>query len=192
MLAEVPTHEDQARKWVSTWSEERCIVRHRWISQDGKACLLASWFLSRDVAVHSGVVGASAPAPRCFKFRRKTRPGDPGGTTTADATVWQNPCSAAGGLCVVGRVSRRAPWTPRIEPGRGPRAGASGTQDAHTTIRLCVRLRPVPIRIPFSRRCSTPHPPAPHPPPHPPGGRGSSSHSSHRGERIRMSVKCYI
>ena len=101
MLAEVPTHEDQARKWVSTWSEERCIVRHRWISQDGKACLLASWFLSRDVAVHSGVVGASAPAPRCFKFRRKTRPGDPGGTTTADATVWQNPCSAAGGLCVV-------------------------------------------------------------------------------------------
>ena len=71
---------------------------HRWISQDGKACLLASWFLSRDVAVHSGVVGASAPAPRCFKFRRKTRPGDPGGTTTADATVWQNPCSAAGGL----------------------------------------------------------------------------------------------
>ena len=91
MLAEVPTHEDQARKWVSTWSEERCIVRHRWISQDGKACLLASWFLSRDVAVHSGVVGASAPAPRCFKFRRKTRPGDPGGTTTADATVWQNP-----------------------------------------------------------------------------------------------------
>jgi len=77
------------------------MVRHRWISQDGKACLLASWFLSRDVAVHSGVVGASAPAPRCFKFRRKTRPGDPGGTTTADATVWQNPCSAAGGLCVV-------------------------------------------------------------------------------------------
>ena len=75
MLAEVPTHEDQARKWVSTWSEERCIVRHRWISQDGKACLLASWFLSRDVAVHSGVVGASAPAPRCFKFRRKTRLG---------------------------------------------------------------------------------------------------------------------
>ena len=61
------------------------MVRHRWISQDGKACLLASWFLSRDVAVHSGVVlvGASAPAPRCFKFRRKTRPGDPGGTTTA-------------------------------------------------------------------------------------------------------------
>ena len=99
MLAEVPTHEDQARKWVSTWSEERCIVRHRWISQDGKACLLASWFLSRDVAVHSGVVGASAPAPRCFKFRRKTRPGDPGGTTTADATVWQKPkpsCSPAG------------------------------------------------------------------------------------------------
>ena len=48
---------------------------HRWISQDGKACLLASWFLSRDVAVHSGVVGASAPAPRCFKFRRKTRLG---------------------------------------------------------------------------------------------------------------------
>jgi hypothetical protein len=90
-------------------------------------------------------------------------------------------------------VSRAAaPWTPRIEPGRGPRAGASGTQNAHTTIRLCVRLRPVPIRIPFSRRCSTPHPPAPHPPPHPPGGRGSSSHSSHRGERIRMSVKCYI
>ena len=79
------------------------MVRHRWISQDGKACLLASWFLSRDVAVHSGVVGASAPAPRCFKFRRKTRPGDPGGTTTADATVWQNPCSAAGGLCVVER-----------------------------------------------------------------------------------------
>ena len=77
------------------------MVRHRWISQDGKACLLASWFLSRDVAVHSGVVGASAPAPRCFKFRRKTRPGDPGGTTTADATVWQNPCSAAGGLYVV-------------------------------------------------------------------------------------------
>ena len=77
------------------------MVRHRWISQDGKACLLASWFLSRDVAVHSGVVGASALAPRCFKFRRKTRPGDPGGTTTADATVWQNPCSAAGGLCVV-------------------------------------------------------------------------------------------
>ena len=67
------------------------MVRHRWISQDGKACLLASWFLSRDVAVHSGVVGASAPAPRCFRFRRKTRPGDPGGTTTADATVWQNP-----------------------------------------------------------------------------------------------------
>jgi hypothetical protein len=51
------------------------MVRHRWISQDGKACLLASWFLSRDVAVHSGVVGASAPAPRCFKFRRKTRLG---------------------------------------------------------------------------------------------------------------------
>jgi len=106
MLAEVPTHEDQARKWVSTWSEERCMVRHRWISQDGKACLLASWFLSRDVAVHSGVVGASAPAPRCFKFRRKTRPGDPGGTTTADATVlpkqgFATVCSAAGGLCVV-------------------------------------------------------------------------------------------
>ena len=36
-----------------------------------------------------------------LKFRRKTRPGDPGGTTTADATVWQNPCSAAGGLYVV-------------------------------------------------------------------------------------------
>ena len=82
------------------------MVRHRWISQDGKACLLASWFLSRDVAVHSGVVGASAPAPRCFKFRRKTRPGDPGGTTTADATVWQNPCSAAGGLYVVSERPR--------------------------------------------------------------------------------------
>ena len=41
-------------------------------------------------------VGASAPAPRCFKFRRKTvnaPGGDPGGTTTADATVWQNPCA---------------------------------------------------------------------------------------------------
>ena len=112
MLAEVPTHEDQARKWVSTWSEERCIVRHRWISQDGKACLLASWFLSRDVAVHSGVVGASAPAPRCFKFRRKTRPGDPGGTTTADATVWQNPCSAAGGLCVVYEYGALCPPAP--------------------------------------------------------------------------------
>ena len=62
------------------------MVRHRWISQDGKACLLASWFLSRDVAVHSGAVGASAPppAPRCFMFRRKTRLGDPEGTTTAD------------------------------------------------------------------------------------------------------------
>jgi hypothetical protein len=40
MLAEVPTHEDQARKWVSTWSE----ARGAWfdivaISQDGKACL---------------------------------------------------------------------------------------------------------------------------------------------------------
>ena len=69
------------------------MVRHRWISQETakRACYIASWFLSRDVAVHSGVVGASAPAPRCFKFRRKTRPGDPGGTTTADATVWQNP-----------------------------------------------------------------------------------------------------
>ena len=72
------------------------MVRHRWISQETakRACYIASWFLSRDVAVHSGVVGASAPAPRCFRFRRKTRPraaGDPGGTTTADATVWQNP-----------------------------------------------------------------------------------------------------
>ena len=89
------------------------MVRHRWISQDGKACLLASWFLSRDVAVHSGVVGASAPAPRCFKFRRKTRPGDPGGTTTADATVWQNPCSAAGGLCVVNAAKFLSTSVPR-------------------------------------------------------------------------------
>ena len=47
------------------------MVRHRWISQDGKACLLASWLLSQDVAVHSGVAGASDPAPQCFKFRRK-------------------------------------------------------------------------------------------------------------------------
>ena len=88
------------------------MVRHRWISQDGKACLLASWFLSRDVAVHSGAVGASAPppAPRCFMFRRKTRLGDPGRTTTADATVWQNPCSAAGGLyLVVTRGLERGP-----------------------------------------------------------------------------------
>ena len=86
------------------------MVRHRWISQDGKACLLASWFLSRDVAVHAGVVGASAPAPRCFMFRRKTRLGDPGRTTTADATVWQNPCSAAGGLyLVVTRGLERGP-----------------------------------------------------------------------------------
>ena len=123
MLAEVPTHEDQARKWVSTWSEERCIVRHRWISQDGKACLLASWFLSRDVAVHSGVVGASAPAPRCFKFRRKPRPGDPGGTTTADATVWQNPCSAAGGLYVV-RSSGFEPQSRLLR--RPPRRAVSG------------------------------------------------------------------
>ena len=104
------------------------MVRHRWISQDGKACLLASWFLSRDVAVHSGVVGASAPAPRCFKFRRKTRPGDPGGTTTADATVWQNPCSAAGGLYV---VSERplgvciACWCSLSHHSRVMRAGAA-------------------------------------------------------------------
>ena len=89
------------------------MVRHRWISQDGKACLLASWFLSRDVAVHSGVVGASDPAPRCFKFRRKTRPGDSGGTTTADATVWQNPCSAAGGLCVVNAAKFLSTSVPR-------------------------------------------------------------------------------
>jgi hypothetical protein len=38
---------------------------HRWISQDGKAiaclCLLASWFLSRDVAVHSGVRRSISP-----------------------------------------------------------------------------------------------------------------------------------
>ena len=70
------------------------MVRHRWISQDGKACLLASWFLSRDVAVHSGVVGASAPAPRCFKFRRKTRPGDPVEARqppTRRFANWQNP-----------------------------------------------------------------------------------------------------
>ena len=72
------------------------MVRHRFVGSRRTAkrvCFLASWFLSRDVAVHSGVVGASAPAPRCFKFRRKTRPGDPGGTTTADATVWQNPAA---------------------------------------------------------------------------------------------------
>ena len=67
--------------------------------------LLASWFLSRAVAVHSGVVGASAPASRCFRFRRKTRLGDPEGTTTADGTVWHTAhtysCSAAGGFYVV-------------------------------------------------------------------------------------------
>jgi len=40
------------------------MVRHRWILQDGKACLLASWFLSRDVAVHSGVVGDAGEVPR--------------------------------------------------------------------------------------------------------------------------------
>jgi hypothetical protein len=77
------------------------MVRHRWISQETakRACYIASWFLSRDVAVHSGVVGASAPAPRCFRFRRKTRP-----RATLEARqpptrrFGKTPCSAAGGL----------------------------------------------------------------------------------------------
>jgi hypothetical protein len=115
------------------------MVRHRWISQDGKACLhmLASWFLSRDVAVHSGVVGASAPAPRCFKFRRKTRPGDPGCTTTADATVWQNPCSAAGGLYVV--VARPAGRSVDAAPMASP---ASVSRNVYHAAAAAHALRP--------------------------------------------------
>ena len=71
---------------------------HRWISQDGKAiaclCLLASWFLSRDVAVHSGVRRSISPGTSVLQVPQENAPGgDPGGTTTADATVWQNPCS---------------------------------------------------------------------------------------------------
>jgi len=66
---------------------------HRWISQDGKAiaclCLLASWFLSRDVAVHSGVRRSISPGTSVLQVPQENAPGgDPGGTTTADATVW--------------------------------------------------------------------------------------------------------
>ena len=69
------------------------MVRHRWISQDGKACLLASWFLSRDVAVHSGdgCRRGISPGTSVLQVPQENAPGgDPGGTTTADATVWQN------------------------------------------------------------------------------------------------------
>ena len=52
-----------------------------------RACS-ASWFLSRYVPppVHSGVVGAGiSPGTSVLQVpHRKTRPGDPGGTTTAD------------------------------------------------------------------------------------------------------------
>ena len=104
------------------------MVRHRWISQDGKACLLASWFLSRDVAVHSGVRRSISPGTSVLQVPQENAPGGPGSTTTADATVWQNPCSAAGGLYV---VSERplgvciACWCSLSHHSRVMRAGAA-------------------------------------------------------------------
>ena len=77
------------------------------LAQDGKACLLASWFLSRETCgralprvdrrgINPGTSVLQASS------RRKTRPGAGRPwrhATTADATVWQKPkpsCSPAG------------------------------------------------------------------------------------------------
>ena len=53
------------------------MLRHRWISQNGKASLLSTCFLGRDAALHSGVVNGISPDPSVLQIPKEKGLGPP-------------------------------------------------------------------------------------------------------------------